>query len=372
MNTPLKALTGLRFFAAFLVVLHHFGTPQAPLFAHNVMSRGFVSVTLFFVLSGFILSYRYADDNGEINATKRDFWVARVARIYPVYVLGFLLYAHYAYEKVFIAGASATPHVELATYGVAALGLVQSWSTVTARAWNPPGWSLSAEAFFYLMFPFIAPTILKLGLRRLVVTAVVLWALSLSAQLAYATGSEFDHDFWIFNPLLRFPEFLLGIVLGRFWIIRGPARFEPYAAAVSIATAAAIVAMLAFGTDEAWFFNGALAPLMMLLVYSLAAGRGPLARFLASKPLVLLGEASYSLYILHWPLWLALSAFLQVDLPLVPKGRFLFLVCLVLTVGASILSFKLLEQPANRFIRRVFSRKGQMRGTVPVESGLVK
>jgi peptidoglycan/LPS O-acetylase OafA/YrhL len=350
MNKQLKSITGLRFLAAFLVVMHHFGTPKAPEFARNIVLHGFVAVTLFFVLSGFILSYSYFDDSGNIKTTHRNFWIARFARIYPVYLLGFVLFAPYAFIKIFKTGA-LSPWFDLSIFGAAALGLVQSWSTVTVGAWNPPAWSLSAEAFFYLVFPFIAPTILRLNIRRLAIVALILWILSIAAQLANSGSAHFDREFWMFNPLVRLPEFLLGIVLGRLWFMRKTSRFDNYSGSVAIVTTALIFVLLAVDANELWYFNGAIAPAMMLLIYCLASGRGVIARWLMSKPMVLLGEASYSLYLLHWPLWLAFSSYLIDDL-LMTKGPLLFFACEILTIGASIVTFKFLEQPASRFIKK--------------------
>jgi len=364
MVSHLKALTGLRFIAAFMVVMYHFGRPKAPLAFHNVIAHGFVAVTLFFVLSGFILSYSYSNTRGEMKVSSRDFWVARLARIYPVYLLGFLLFTPYVSERLRALGVADSQNI--GAYGAAALGLAQAWLTACVGVWNPPSWSLSAEAFFYLMFPFIGPYILALSRRRLIIAAIIFWLLSLSAQLMHALGHHLSQDFWAFNPLLRFPEFLLGIVLGRFWMIRVPGRFDAYAPILSVLAMGGLFAVLALDIDEDWFLNGPTAPIMMLLIYSLAMGRGRLAKVLASKPLVLLGESSYSLYILHWPLWLLIGGYLSDDLHL-PKSA-VFVIYAVLAVAASILSFKLLEQPANKFIRRKLSSKNANSSAWPNQS----
>src|ERR1700678_2417590 len=92
----LGGLTSLRFFAAFAVVIYHFAGPglagwPAPLV--NIAGSGFVAVSFFFILSGFVLSYRYLSPSGEMRGTIRSFYSARVARIYPAYLLGFLLAA---------------------------------------------------------------------------------------------------------------------------------------------------------------------------------------------------------------------------------------------------------------------------------------
>ena len=101
MNQPINSLTGLRFVAAFVIVLHHFGKPPLPQFAEfvrNVLAHGFVAVTLFFILSGFILTYSYVGHEGNLNTSKRIFRVARFARRWP---------AHRFLKKAFSSGKGA-------------------------------------------------------------------------------------------------------------------------------------------------------------------------------------------------------------------------------------------------------------------------
>src|SRR3954470_9302060 len=93
-RVPLRALTGIRFFAAFHVLLLHTTLRylgHAPIWVQNIVGSGYVGVSLFFILSGFILTYSYSPDGHADVTRKREFWAARFARIYPVYALGLLL-----------------------------------------------------------------------------------------------------------------------------------------------------------------------------------------------------------------------------------------------------------------------------------------
>lgn len=92
-RSHLTALTGLRFLAAIHVVLFHRreAFPGLPYAVENLLVSGNIGVNLFFVLSGFVLAYNYMNDDGL--PSRREFWVARFARIYPVYLLAFLLFA---------------------------------------------------------------------------------------------------------------------------------------------------------------------------------------------------------------------------------------------------------------------------------------
>ena len=351
---PMHSLTGLRFVAAFLIVLHHFGKPPSPQFIRNVLEHGFVAVNLFFILSGFILTYSYLSQQGSLKTSKRNFWVARFARIYPVYLLGFVIGTPLALQQISQLGG-ASPWTEISLFAAAALTLVQSWSSVAVMVWNGPAWSLSVEAFFYLLFPFVAPAIFRLKPRSLLVATLVFWIASLVGPLTALVTTHFDRNFWMFNPLVRLPEFLLGIALGKFWLTRKRGDFDRYLPHVAIASALLLVAFLSLDAPESVFMNGTTAPMMMALIYSLACGRGVLARFLATKPMVLLGEASYSLYLFHWPLWFIITDYLVNDLQRFQQGPSHFVACVVPMIAASLLTFKFLEHPANRFLKKALS-----------------
>src|SRR5438128_7044986 len=85
----LKPLTGLRFLAALLVVLYHVDlASRLPL--SPIVGIGYVGVSFFFVLSGFILAYTYLDAHGRLNRSRGAFWGARIARVYPVYLVAYI------------------------------------------------------------------------------------------------------------------------------------------------------------------------------------------------------------------------------------------------------------------------------------------
>ena len=155
----LNALTTLRFFAAMHVVLFHCaptlaiktGERLAAITSHSpaivrdlvaVVSQGLIavmdagpwSVSFFFILSGFILVYNYGDGRNSLDAGR--FWVARFARIYPVYLIGFLLAMPFVLEGV-RQYHGHSPHQAL-TGGLLAAGLLQSWVPHYAVFWNIP------------------------------------------------------------------------------------------------------------------------------------------------------------------------------------------------------------------------------------------
>lgn len=362
----LPALTGLRFVAALLVVLHHFaiydryGPPRTPLDA--ILGGGSAGVDFFFVLSGFILTYTYVDTEGQLRASRRDFWLARLARIYPIYLLAWVIAA----PPFFWSNRSLQ---QALTTAFSSLTLIQSWfPQAWVTAWNAPSWSLSVEALFYLSFPFIALVIPRLLNRRhLYVALAACWfaavampvlcdptVLTTHGPLANTIGAQVA---WR-NPVVRLPEFLLGVILARLFVTR-PARpptLSPAIVSVAALTLSIIALTRTGSMPDVVLYTGILAPLCALLIYALAFDSGPLATFFALPAVVVLGEASYALYILHEPLW----AWMTHDpggLPASQDWRTLIFVLTYLGIALtlSVLSLRLVEQPARRAIRRAFS-----------------
>lgn len=401
----LKALTSLRIFAALHVVIFHFGREFADSAAEKLRAgggvvasvaaealqglvhSGYVGVSLFFVLSGFILAYNYLDRFAARTISAREFWLARFARIYPVYFAGLVIAApfailhHLQHDGVKMAAA------KLVAVFAASASLVQAWSPQTALRWNGPGWSLSDEAFFYLLFPLLAwPMVRHLGRRGLAAGAAGMWLAGMAIPILYILlrpdGRELQElfangaltastDKWLeamkFSPLARLAEFLLGIFLGKLYL-------DDLAAGRSgrgawIAAPAAILIFLALACSNALPYpllhNGLLAPLFGLLILGLAHGRR--AGLLTSRPLVLLGEASYSVYILHVPIgWglIALAWFAgfgdtatPLEFPRPMPGIPFLLAYIAILLAVSTLSFLYLETPARGWIRRALSRR---------------
>jgi peptidoglycan/LPS O-acetylase OafA/YrhL len=310
----LPALTSLRFFAALYVVIFHGGQHFAKSeFAHSLVASGFVAVDFFFVLSGFVLAYRYVSENHEMSASKRSFWVARLARVYPVYVLGILIGAPLYIQTVSSGHSHANALILLVVSLGATLLLVQGWYYRTATAWNTPAWSLSVEAFLYAAFPFAMPWLARRAHteRRRIGLMALCAVISLICPVAYVllkpdavAGGLDDSGRWLdtlrFNPLVHLPSFLLGILAG----LHHLRRTSRSPAGVAFALLVAIVVVLALSSHipHVLLHTGLLAPLFAALIYFVAGDEGMFSRALSVQPLVVLGDASYALYLLHFPL----------------------------------------------------------------------
>jgi len=353
----LDALTGLRFFAAMGVVLYHFAGPvlkSRSTILSNTAGDGFVAVDLFYLLSGFILAYSYLTREGSLVGTRRNFYVARLARIYPAYFLAFLLATPADVVASLHVNRLPVAIAKLTVSAISVLTLQQAWTPWTAWNWNYPAWSVSVEAFFYLVFPFIAVRLARLRPASALRTAGLLWVLAIIPPVVFwaitgvtappQTGNYLQRTIE-FTPLMRLPEFMIGILLGRAFTLGQLDRLN--GAWVGTSAAIAITAIFAFcpWIPHPILANGLLAPLFVLLIAGLAQGRGALARFLSLPFMVMLGEASYGIYILQVPIALIIRR--------PPPYQSLRLLCVycVLLVICSVLSWHFFETPLRKRIR---------------------
>ena len=394
----LPALTGMRCFLALWVAVYHqfpqndgiriSWLPHAPDAVYCILRTGYIAVTIFFVLSGFVLSYNY--DLGVVWSRKgvMKFGIARFSRIYPAYFLGLLLLVPFAIYRIARTFSPATLGLE---GGVAFLNwsLLQSWIPQTAQTWNFPGWSLSDEAFFYACFPLVGVALWRLSrFRSLLVAGLFLWVLSVLAPLwavvqpiagfgdvpASTNGVGESAELWAnlvrYNPLLRLPEFCVGILLGRAYSLvqKSGGKWFGKGSWLYLPSALATMVLLSYSDSIPYplVHNGLLLPLYACVLFGLALDGGLVARVLSSKTLVFLGNASYSMYILHAPIasWMHIlwrDAFLAI-----PEGP-LFVACYTAAVVlASCAVYKFFEEPLNRFLKRRLMARLERREKLPV------
>lgn len=358
----IRPLTSLRFFAAAWVVAYHYLTPalqadpDVPAWALAFVRSGFVGVPVFFVLSGFVLYYNYEATDFRAAGARRAFWVARFARIYPVYILAFLLAVPPALYALW-ANVPGLPSVQDHVLGAFLSPLLlQAWSGSAHAAWNTPGWTLSVEAAFYVAFPWFA----GLAQRRRLGLAFAL-ALGLSASLlaAYLLAGLGSVHIVMRNPLVHVPAFLVGMLLAQHRqaaATLGPAQSD----AMALGGLAAIggLAVLLSGpwgpgpeTADPLLNSILLIPLVALTTLGLAAPRGASVSFLSMPTLVWLGNISYSVYILQSPLAKYTLYFPSMVLGFDPANAAVFLVFLTLLVAVSAFTYRHVERPWQRRLR---------------------
>src|ERR1700748_67225 len=147
----LDALTGLRCFAAVNIVLFHFSNPNwfGPL--APVVNAGYASVSFFILLSGFVLGYNYNTKAREGELDNVRFYEARFTRLYPIYLLSLIL----AFKMIPLEWGEHT-HGMFWTGMVLSPLLLQGGIPEVATSSNPPAWPMSADPFYYVLFPSMA------------------------------------------------------------------------------------------------------------------------------------------------------------------------------------------------------------------------
>ena len=350
-QAKIHPLTSIRFFAALYVLFFHtsWGIPKGSL-AERFVSAGFVSVEFFFLLSGFILAGAYLDKGRPIVA--RSFYLARFARIYPLFILSVL-----ADTPFVILARSGAYGLKVAAGRVAALVSV---SVVMMQMWLPvlkivniPSWSLSIESFFYLVFPILGILLYRLGRRAVVGMMLALYvssvALSRHMEIAYP-----DHRYGL--DLLSYTAiFSIGVLTARWDFLRRKDTSQPVSNRNSwlvLFLCAASFLGLVYLSPRIKELNLnlglLLAPVFAATVWALASTQTVLRRLLSVQWLVVLGEASYGLYLLHVPVLHCLQHFHLAGSPIY------YPLYLSLSIGLSIFSFYCIEIPSRHWIKKRF------------------
>jgi peptidoglycan/LPS O-acetylase OafA/YrhL len=342
----LPALTGLRFFAALVVLLFHFGAGFAerggiPTPVVHLLQNGYLGVSLFFVLSGFILTYTHQWDILD-RRFLADFYVARFARIYPVYLLALLA------ALPVLAHPLSMPGV------VAVLTMTQAWTPPLSSSgflWVMQAWTLSVELAFYLFFPAVLLSAKQLNAAATALVAAAAAALIVIFGLSsiWPGTSSIPHlspSTVLPIPLLRSAEFIYGVMLCRLTVLCPHLSKAIGGHLFELLMIAAVVAIMcvASNVQSKALFTVAIG----VLIVQLAGGYGVITAALSSKALLLLGGASYALYLLQGPA----RAICEQYVPH-PFDRF---VSPVATIAGAILVFLFWEQPCRRLLLSSYRR----------------
>lgn len=292
----IRPLTSLRFIFALFVFFSHTGqyltSSDAKVFYDKFLYEGYLGVSFFFILSGFILAYNYKSKFLLKQTDSIKFWIARVARICPLYFLTFLISIPVSLN--FLINAKILTVVSVT---FSHLLILQSFIPfkVFYFNFNSPSWSISNEMFFYLLFPFLIFIFYKVKKKFLFLIYILLIPSTFWIN-------ESVHALLYINPFFRVIDFILGIFLYdlflkislKQWIVKH----------ASVMEFAAIGLFLLFYSYHGEIYQ----PLrysvyywipMLFLILVFAFQNGRVSKFLSHKIFYLLGEISFGFYLFH-------------------------------------------------------------------------
>jgi peptidoglycan/LPS O-acetylase OafA/YrhL len=346
----LDTLTGMRFLAALAVVFCHVGAQFTTASSLTVLAGyGYVGVSFFFMLSGFVLTW-----SSNRSGPSRFLWM-RFARVWP---LQFLL------TLVAFTVLAAQEQLPGPLGHVAEVLLLQAWSPKQGVYFGGNGvsWSLSCEMFFYLLFPLAARVVRRLRARGLAVTTASTLAVLLGAPMVAAamhvSGATSYWLFFVFPPY-RFGEFLLGMVLARA-VHLGLRLARPGLVAGVAATGLVLLLWrltsftVGTGVQVQRPFVALLAiPLFALLLLAGATSDTDGQRTVLNWWLPLrLGEWSFALYLVHKPLFLLTLSWGWWANSGGVDGAAALVGYLVIAVGLAAALHHTAERPIERYLRR--------------------
>jgi len=385
--TKIPCLTSLRFFAASMIVVVHsrglFGFRNDYHGMYGVLVQG---VSFFFVLSGFILAYVYPrlDDW----SSRKHFLCARFARIWPAHMTAFFLFLFLLPRSLWVL-----PGVSAKLVALTHIFMIQSWFGQQEYffAFDAPSWSIATEFFFYLMFPLLIHRWsrnwwIKLGCSCLVLISLI--AICNYAKVPYnagnTTGTSIEALIYI-HPLPHLFEFTLGMTAALAWS-KSKERFS-YGRTVGTLVELGAIGLVVLGlaciarayqdpfhpsywkagevwlgrAGTLWLSHSGAAPLFALLIFCFAHEKGLISRILSAPFPVLLGEISYSIYLVHW----IFLRYYQTKLACISSswvaGPFAYLIFWLMLLLTCHLIFVSIESPSRRILMQLVTGKNPAR-----------
>ncbi|MDN3274168.1 acyltransferase [Frankia sp. RB7] len=312
-------------------------------------------VDMFFILSGFVISYSYPTGSIGIRGYFR-FLVRRIARIYPLHLLTLLAFAALAWIGI----PGPTTHTSVLDFIHNTL-LVQAWGFTDHLSFNSPSWSISAELFCYLLFPLLLLLARRVSALTLAVIVASLYVVLAHGHLpiwhdrSQMYGANFDY-----GMLRALPSFLNGILLAILF-----KQFRNYRNK--------LVAIVGIGVFllSILILNVFAKPDLAIVLFSLAilltaVGESAFIRFPRATWLGRLGNTSYAIYMLHELLLILVFKPVWHQFGLQPGAFPIFALacCLILTIAADI-TYVFIENPARKLINRLAPGAGKRRSNAP-------
>ena len=355
------ALTGLRFIAALWVFLFHIQIrwPLSNNFmVRNILDQGAVGTSIFFMLSGFLLAYRYADSRSSL----RTYLIARFARIYPIYMVAAVVTLPWLGVNFDGNSLQGILHkvAKIVLLIVSNIFLVQAWFPPYFSFWNNgASWSISVEAFLYLILPLTLPILRSATKKKLLVIVLICYFLAAAPGISASLyESPLSHIYYSV-PIFRLPEFLIGACI--YFFMRQGYEYQR-GIIVQVMTLLLFLFYLGIAGHKLPLYvghNWIAIPCIGFFIFSLSSERGFAAQFLSLPFFEWLGKISYCFYSFQ-----ALIILLLIDnheeivefLPVLSNNKFLAAVVFFVLTFCSAVGYCFIENPSHKWIIQKWSK----------------
>lgn len=343
-----EQLTFTRFLAAISIVIYHYGKNVYPYnipWVWQVLGQANVGVSYFFILSGFVLIIAYQNKN---NIGYFKFYKNRFARIFPIFFIGILLLLTYkAIKKHPIFWDEVAYNV---------LG-IQAWIPSKALCFNSPSWSITVEILFYFLFPFAFNRFYTKTkyLHKIAIVAFIFFVVSQIFFHLYVTSTYYkgypsiSHYFGFYWPPFHLNEFLMGNVAGLYFIKylhRLPKNGD-----LKLMLLGLVLVLFLYYNTYFHLHNGFLTVLFVPIIILMANNEGSLTSIFCNKIFIILGEISFSIYILQQPVFKFCDYYF--DMQQISNTNLRFHLSVLVLILVAFLSYYGIEKPLKTKISNI-------------------
>ncbi|QNK77413.1 acyltransferase [Winogradskyella sp. PAMC22761] len=335
----LSQLTFTRFLAAISIVIYHYGLDVFPFnleVIKHLFSQSYLGVSYFFVLSGFVLVIAYGNKE-EIQF--RNFIKRRIARIYPLYIFAIFLSVFFSLVRI---------DLNLIDF-VLNIFMIQNWFPDKAMVINYPGWSICAEFFFYISFPLLFNNFYnKVSLNKIIFSVVLFQLIIILVVNIYSSL------YFKYLPIVHIGQFMMGNITGLIFLKKRNIDSRTWKLLLIILFT---IIVIVFPFENLKYDLGIMSIFFAVFIYLFSENRGPIARFFKTNFLIYLGEISYGIYILQYPVWLwSRIMFKQIykitGIAEIPY-QYIFWINIFLLIVFSAFCYKYIEMPLRNKINKI-------------------
>lgn len=363
----IPALTGIRAVSVYFIFLKHlnFFSPQTQPDLYLFVNQFYTFLTFFFVLSGFLIYYKYYEISSLNKTRLYNYFINRISRVFPILIIlisiTFLLgYYHGLY-----------PGKEAVKLYLLNISLVKGFSSEYFLTGIGPSWSMSVEELFYLLSPLIflftkkISALLKFVILFYLLGVIITYLFSLHPAHGFFSNIFFTLNYTFFGRVFEFAcgIYLAMLVKGKmtFPFVKQPGKIILYTGLFIVVASVALLFLIARhyqvmqATDSIWgiLVNNILMPIgIVCIFYSLIYQKSLLQQFLSSRIMVALGNSTYSFYLLHTTFILSyIYKFISSNV----------VITLIVMIIISFIFHKTVEQPLALLLRRKLSKKNEER-----------